>query len=214
MMRIILTAGILFVLAVPTGVLAGWGDLLNSAERVDKLIVNRPAPPPAPEPAEAPEDAPPPRDEPRTAAPRSGDDAHYIQPDDYFISKEDLGSHTYIYVYLSKMVTAPSSNSKDEGEFMKVGDGQNQWTSHIWQSRIASKNELKLGMHIIIFEHNSVKGVYQAPKKKDSARSGSWFYAKITDMSDMYKGFVTVSGNYKAGLNNIRIPIPYRSQDR
>jgi hypothetical protein len=112
------------------------------------------------------------------------------------------------------MVTPPSSGSKDEGEFMKVSDGQNQWTRHIWQSRIASTNELKLGMQIISFNDNNQNSVYQAPNKKDRARGGQWFLAKITDMSDSYKGFITVSGNYKVGMRNIRIPIPYRAQDR
>jgi hypothetical protein len=216
MLRIIVTIGILAIVSAPITVIAGWRDVLDSAERVDKLIVNRPAPPPTEpaEPAEPSDDPPPRQSGSRPAPPRSGDDAHYIQPDDYFINNEGLGSHTYIYVHLSKMVTPPSSGSKDEGEFMKVSDGQNQWTRHIWQSRIASTNELKLGMQIISFNDNNQNSVYQAPNKKDRARGGQWFLAKITDMSDSYKGYVTVSGNYKVGMRNIRIPIPYRSQDR
>lgn len=199
---------VVMLILIPTISLAGWRDVLDSAERVDKLIVNRPSRvvEPAPEPSD---DAPPPSQEPRNSAPRGTDDAHFIQPDDYFIAKEDLGSHSYIYVSLAKMITAPSAGTKDEGEFMKVGDGQNLWTGYIWKTRIASKSELKLGMHFIAFHDNNEKGVYQPPKKKDRARGGTWWYAKITDMSDMYKGFVTVSGNYKVGLNNIRVPIPY-----
>jgi len=207
MLRIIVTIGIMTIVSAPCGALAGWGDLLNSAERVDKLITNRPAPPPQPEPAEPGDEPPPRQSESRPAPPRGNDDAHFIQADDYFISTRELGSNTYIYVDLAKMVTPPSTVSKDEGEFMKVRDGQNLWTSHIWQSRIASQNELKLGMLIIAFNDNHGKDVYQAPRKKDSARGGSWFIAKITDMSDTYKGYVTVSGNYKIGLGNLRIPL-------
>lgn len=223
MLRITVIVGILAMLSAPCSAVAGWGNVLDTAERVDKLMIKRPAPPPPPsEPAEAaePGDEPPPpppqrKNEPRpAAAPRGNEDAHYIQGDDFFISSEELGEHAYIYVDLAKMITPPSSNSKDEGQFMKVHDGQNKWTSHIWQSRIASSSELKLGMHFIAFHNNNRKGVYEAPNKKDSARGGTWWYAKITDMSDLYKGFVTVSGNYKVGLNNIRIPIPYGSQNR
>jgi hypothetical protein len=211
MMRIIVTIGILVMVSAPCLAIAGWGDILNSVDKVDKLIVNRPAPPPA----DTSDDAPPPRgDEPRSAAPRGNDDAHYIQPDDYFISDHGLETNSYIYVYLAKMVTAPTAGSKDEGEFMKVRDGQNQWTRYVWQSRIASRDELKLGMHLIAFNDNHKRDAYQAPEKKDSARGGAWFYAKLTDMSDLYKGYVTVSGNYKVGLNNIRIPIPFRTQNR
>jgi len=217
MLRIIVIIGILAMISMPYSTNAGWRDVLDTADHVDKLIVNHPPPAPVSEPAEQvePRDEPPPRPrESRPAPSHGGDDAHYIQPDDYFINNEGLGNHSYIYVHLSKMVTPPHSNRKDEGEFMKVSDGQNQWTSYIWQSRIASQNELKIGMHVIVFNDNNQNGVYQAPKKKDRARGGQWFYAKVTDMSDTYKGFVTVSGNYKVGLNNIRIPIRYGSHDR
>jgi hypothetical protein len=32
--------------------------------------------------------------------------------------------------------------------------------------------------------------------------------AKVTDLSDMYRGHVTVSGNYKISLNNLRVLVP------
>jgi len=220
MLRIIVVIGILAMMSVPCSAVAGWRDVLDTAEHVDKLIVNHPPPAPASEPAEPaePRDDPPPKPresrESRPAPSRGGDDAHFIQSDDYFINNEGLGNHSYIYVHLAKMVTPPNSGSKGEGEFMKVSDGQNQWTSYIWQSRIASTNELKLGMQVIAFNDNNQNGIYHAPKKKDRARGGQWFLAKITDMSDSYKGFLTVSGNYKVGLHNIRIPIRYGAQDR
>lgn len=200
------------MLILPTVSWAGWGDWLDNAERVDKLITNRPAPPP-PSGSEPSDEAPPERSAAPRATPQSGDDTHYIQPDDYFINDRPLGNQTYIYVALAKMVTAPSGNTKDEGEFMKVKNGENQWTNVIWQSRIASRNELKLGMHVIMFHDNHTKGVYQAPRKKDQARNGTWWYAKITDLSDMYKGYVTVSGGYKVGLDNLRVPLPYGNFD-
>ena len=217
MLRIIITMCVLTMVSVPCGAIAGWGNVLDSAERVDKLIIKRPTPPPSEptEQEEVGEEAPPPRKSTSRPAPsRGNEDAHFIQSDDYFIGHEELGEHSYIYVDLAKMITPPSSGSKDEGQFMKVHDGQNKWTGHIWQSRIASPHELRLGMHFIAFHNNQNNGVYHAPKKKDSARGGTWWYAKITDMSDTYKGFVTVSGNYKVGLDNIRIPIPYGSQGR
>lgn len=133
-----------------------------------------------------------------------GDDDHYIQSDDYFVQKHDLGKNAWIWVDLAKAVTPPTSSSKGEGEFMKVRDGENYWTRHYWQTRIAKKSELKLGMHVIAFNDHKRGDVYQAPERKDEARGGGWFYAKITDLSDLYKGYVTVSGNYKVGLGNLR----------
>lgn len=161
---------------------------------VDKFV----PPPPLPPRYEAPPVAPPPR-------PQMGDDSHFIQPDDYFIQRHGLEGHTWIWVELAKMVNAPSGNTKGEGEFMKVRDGKNYWTSHYWQTRIASQNELRLGLVVIAFNDHRRNDVYGAPEKKDRARGGSWFMAKITDTSDLYKGYVTVSGNYKVSLQNLRV---------
>lgn len=202
------------VLALPVVSWGGWGDVLDNAERVDKLITNRPVPPPVPRPPEPSDEAPSSWNDPPRSAPHSGEDTHFIQPDDYFISDKPLGNRSYIYVSLAKMVAAPSPNTKDEGEFMKVRNGENQWTNVIWQSRPATRNELKLGMHLIMFHDNHSKGVYQGPRKKDQARNGAWWYAKITDMTDMYKGYVTVSGGYKVGLDNLRVPLPYGTFDQ
>lgn len=134
-----------------------------------------------------------------------GEDDHYIQRDDFFISEQPLGQHEWIYVQLSKMVTSPSSKTKGEGEFFRVTDGNKQWTRNFWKSRIAHAGELRLGTVAIIFEGASRDGVYFAPDTKDTARSGSWFMAKVTDLSDLYKGYVTVSGGYKASPKNLRV---------
>ena len=165
---------------------------------VDKFV---PAPPPPPR-YEAPPIAPPPRPNP---PPPMGDDSHFIQADDFFIQRNGLEGHTWIYVELAKMVSAPGSHTKGEAEFMKVRDGRNYWTSHYWQTRIASQSELRLGLPVIIFEGNHRNSIYSAPERKDRARGTSWFMARITDLSDMYKGYVTVSGNYKVSLNNMRV---------
>lgn len=138
---------------------------------------------------------------------RIEDDEHFIQPDDYFISQQGLGGNSWIYVHLGKMVTAPSKKTKEQAEFFQISDGKSIWTKNFWKSRVADENELKIGKMVIIFEGNSPDGVYQPPAKKDDARGGAWFMAKIVDLSDVFKGFVTVSGNYKIALGNLRIPV-------
>lgn len=137
------------------------------------------------------------------------DDAHFVQTDDFFIGDSQLGGHSYIYVSLAKMITAPKSATRDEGEFMKVRDGQTKWTPNIWQSRIAVPEELKFGQNVLMFHDNIVDNIYRAPKRKEQARGGAWWYARITDLTDTYKGYVTVSGNYKVALTAIRVPMPY-----
>ncbi len=188
--------------------LYGIGEAMQEASPVQQD--EEPPPPPQPKPKAKRQAAPPayeqaPASDSGFTAAAGGDDDHFIQSDDYFVQKHDLEGHAWIWVDLAKAVTAPSSGSKGEGEFMKVRDGQNYWTKYYWQTRIANKSELKLGMHVIAFNDNRRNDIYQAPEKKDRARGGGWFYAKITDMSDLYKGYVTVSGNYKVSPGNLRV---------
>lgn len=194
-------------------------DILSRVK--NKLIIQNEEPPPEPEYTPPPPPKPAPKkpskpaynpppasvqaEEPPAPAVAGADDEHYIQSNDYFIQEHGLERNAWIYVNLAKVVNPPSSETKGEGEFMKVRDGQNMWTKHHWRTRIAAKEELRLGMHAICFNDNHRDGVYLSPGSKDRARGGSWFYAKITDMSDIFKGYVTVSGNYKVGLKNIRL---------
>ena len=144
-------------------------------------------------------------------APSSGqpaeasDDEHYIQQDDYFVATEPLGQSSWIYVKLAKMVTPPATQTKQEAEFYQIIDGNKLWTKHYWKTRRANKGELKLGAVVVAFEKQGENEVYFAPESKEESRGGSWFMAKITDVSDLYKNFVTVSGNYKVSIGNLRV---------
>jgi hypothetical protein len=136
------------------------------------------------------------------------DDDHFIQKDDYFFSTSPLGKNSYIYVTLSKMVTEPSDRTKGEAEFFKITDGSNNWSKYYYQTRIIQDGEIRLGAQFIIFEGRRQGGVYVAPETKEEARGGAWFLAKVTDVSDLYRGYITVSGNYKVSPKNLRLIMP------
>jgi hypothetical protein len=131
-------------------------------------------------------------------------DAHYIQPDDYFISDRPLEGHSWIRINVAKMIEAPGPNTNGEAKFLRVHDGKEIWTRNYWQSRIASESEIKLGAVAIMFDYSS-GGIYIPPKQRDDARTHSWFMAKVTDTSTLYKGHVLVSGGYNVSKNNIRL---------
>jgi hypothetical protein len=135
----------------------------------------------------------------------ASDDEHYIQQDDFFVSAEPQGQNSWIYVKLAKMVTPPTTKTKKEAEFYQIIDGNKLWTRHYWKTRQAGKGELKLGTVVVAFDKQGENEVYVAPESKEESRGGSWFLAKITDVSDLYKGFVTVSGNYKVNIGNLRV---------
>jgi hypothetical protein len=82
------------------------------------------------------------------------------------------------------------------------------WSRHYYQSRIAREGDIRLGTLVIAFEGRADENVYLPPETKEEARGGSWFLAKVTDVSDLYRGHATVSGNYKISLKNLRILQP------
>lgn len=131
-------------------------------------------------------------------------DEHYIDDDIVFVSKNAFKGSGWMYVKAAKEVIPPSSKTKNEGQYMIIDNGDEIWTKNHWKTRIASEKELKLGLVIIAFDDND-GGVYVAPENKSDAINDSWFMAKITDMSDKYRGYVTVSGGYKVSLENIRV---------
>ncbi len=170
-----------------------------------------PEPPPPPPPTRKRTPSRPLPAEEAVAAPiemAAGDDDHYIQGDDYFIADQPLGDNSWIYVRLAKLTTPPSGQTKGDAKFMQVTDGKEVWTKYFWKTRKASNADLKLGTMVIMCEIGGDDSTYRAPNSKEEGRSSNWFMAKITDMSDTYRGYVTVSGPYKASLNNLRILLP------
>lgn len=162
------------------------------------------------------DEAPPPPTEDRPAAAEvdapsadqaaaATDDGHFIQQDDFFLATEPMGQSSWIYVKLAKMVTPPAAATKNEAEFYQIIDGNKLWTRHYWKTRPADKGDLKLGAVVVAFDKQGESDVYIAPESKEESRGGSWFMAKVTDLSDLYKGYVTVSGNYKVSLGNLRV---------
>ena len=135
-------------------------------------------------------------------------DAQFIQSDDYFISSEAYKSQTYIYVTLAKMITKPGAQTKNEAQFMAIADGKESWTKIYWKTKIAAQSDIKLGTVVISFNDNiGDEEIYNAPEDKDTARREAWFMAKVTDTSDLHRGYVTVSGGYKVSVDNLRIPV-------
>ncbi len=132
------------------------------------------------------------------------EDEHYVQSDEYFIGYEKFAL-PWQYVYLSKVITPPTKQTKDEGQFMMVSSGQEIWTKFYYKTRKATEKEIKIGTQVIAFEAMDNESVYRAPESRDEMTSYNWFMAKITDVSDLYKGFVTVSGDYKVRLDNMRV---------
>ena len=137
---------------------------------------------------------------------RGSGDTHFFEEDYFLVSKEPYKSG-WISVRVARLVTPPSKETKNEGQFMFISDGSEIWTKYYWSSRIATAADIKIGQIVFASEaHANSDGVYFGPESK-SETYDSWFMSKITDISDKHKGYVTVAGNYKVSIDALRIPV-------
>lgn len=139
------------------------------------------------------------------AAPAGNADAHYIQPTDYFFQEESNPNAEWAYIKIGKLVTPPTPETKNQAQFMNVSSGINEWAKWWTQSRIATRADLKLGTEVIFFDMGGEGETYRAPESNQEARSYSWCITRITDVSELFKGYVMVGGGYKIQESNLRV---------
>jgi hypothetical protein len=132
----------------------------------------------------------------------TGEDRHWIQPDDFFIS-ESPWSHGWIYVHLAKL-TQPATPPSHDARFFQLDSSREVWTANHWKTHPAEPRELALGTLALCFNDHISDGVYNAPANKDAARTGAWFLGKITDTSDAAKGWIRID-SYKCLLDAVRV---------
>ncbi|HRY83993.1 MAG TPA: hypothetical protein P5533_05100 [Candidatus Cloacimonadota bacterium] len=134
-------------------------------------------------------------------------DAHFIQPDDYFVTDELLGDREWIYVELAKMITPATPETKNQAQFLMIQGGSTAWKKYWMRTRIATNADITLGKQVIIYEGNSQNDIYLPPTSNQSTRTENWFLARIVDSSETFRGYVMVGGGYKVALNNLRVVV-------
>lgn len=135
----------------------------------------------------------------------SGEDRHWIQQDDYFISDRAY-EHGWIYVSLAKMKQSPTTKTKGEAQFFRLHDSKDLWVKYFWKTRTAEEADIQVGALVICFEGNGKDNTYHAPENKNSARTANWFMGRVTDTSDLYKGSVRID-TYNCSPEAIRVPV-------
>ena len=133
------------------------------------------------------------------------EDKHYIQTDDFFVSEIPLTDQHYVYVGVAKMIVAPSEESNQQAKFKLTRSDSVIWTQHYHKTRIASKDDLKVGKEVIFFRGTDAEGNYRAPLDADEAHNGDWRLSKIQDLGSLSQGIVTVSGGDRIKRDNIRV---------
>ncbi len=139
-------------------------------------------------------------------APANGaaDDAHFIQTDDVFFVESPRGESPWVFVFLGKILSPASTDSKGKAQLIRVTDGRKFWTAHFWKTRPASASDLKIGAEVIALDRED-RGIYRPPRSKEEARRSNWYMAVITDISELGQGVVTVSGGYKIHTGALRV---------
>lgn len=140
---------------------------------------------------------------PVSSGPRVGEDAHYLQVDDFFVADRAIDGG-WQYVYLAKQKVAPTPGTKGQGQYFRLVESRDSWTEHAWLTRPATGADLRIGAAAFCFEGSGSDGVYGPPRSKDDARTGNWFAGRITDTSDAFKGVFRID-TYNCQLSAIRV---------
>ncbi|MCE1227544.1 MAG: hypothetical protein LWW87_13850 [Geobacteraceae bacterium] len=136
----------------------------------------------------------------------SGDmDSHFIRSDEYFATLRPVKGGGASDVMIAKMLQPASDATKGEAQFMDSHKGTEFWTRTYWKTRPATQEDLKLGATVIYWGRYAKDRVYYAPRNEKEARNVAWKLNKITDISDLFKGEVTVADNKKIAVDSIRI---------
>jgi len=137
------------------------------------------------------------------AAVDSREDAHWVQADDYFVANRAFTSG-WLGVSIAKLKEPPSEASKGEALFFVIHDGHDLRSAYFYRTRPALKADLVLGNLLICFDGNTKAKVRLPPRDKDNARPGAWWLGRITDLSDLAKGYATLAGSYHCAPEALR----------
>jgi len=132
------------------------------------------------------------------------EDEQYVATEDFFISTEPFKNQDWIGISLAKQLQAPTKETKNEGQFLRTSDGKTLWTKYFWKTTPVAAESLKLGDPVVMADLQDENGLYRAPETRDEAVTSAWFMAKVTDLSDLYKDVVMVSGGYKIRKDALR----------
>jgi hypothetical protein len=144
-------------------------------------------------------------DEQEAIAVGGAEDAHFLKQDHWIISNDALPAKGYKYAQIGAPIQAPSAQTKGDGHFINLKDGHSTWTKNAWRTRPATEADIQLGTHVFMLHARDRDRSYRAPKDRAEALSGNWWMAKVTDNSELYKGVVTVAGQYRIQLDGVRV---------
>ncbi len=156
--------------------------------------------------------APPPSSAPSTAygegpgpAYAPGEDQHWFSSDDYLVAPNSQHTERVQEVRVAKMTEPPTDGSKGEARFL-VANGKDLWTRNYHPSRVAEVADLVVGARAFCHSNSTYRPETAGPRNKQDSRNDQWYFGPITDVSDVYKGRISV-GRHSCPIAAVRVPI-------
>ncbi|MBW2453927.1 MAG: hypothetical protein JRI68_05435 [Deltaproteobacteria bacterium] len=121
------------------------------------------------------------------------EDAHYIGEEHWFTAARALPTGKgYVYLAPALPVKPDAPLEGGEGVFIETTTGKQGRYSHAWQTRIATKADLKKGQVVIAPELKAPgqQKTYRAPKTRIEALKTRWWAVNIDDVSGLAKGTI------------------------
>ena len=139
--------------------------------------------------------------------PGANADRQFIQNDDYFVLDNDPAESGYTYAFVAKMITPPSEATRNQAQFLITQSASTVWTEHYRKSRLATRQDLRLGREIIFYDAVDANNHYRSPDNNVEARSGTWVLSRIVDLGELFKNVVMVSDGMRVKETAIRVMV-------
>lgn len=132
------------------------------------------------------------------------EDAHFLASEHWFVGRGPLPERNHVYLDPAVPAKPDAPMAGGEGRFVLTDSGAILLTAHAWQTRMATRADLKKGQLVIAPNIKQGK-TYRAPKTRAEALSTRWWAVKILDTKNLGSGTVTVEGPYEVATDALRI---------
>ncbi len=132
------------------------------------------------------------------------EDEHFVGEEHWFAAKTALPIKGHRYVSLAVPAKPDAPMSGGEGRFVLTTKGNILLTQHAWQTRKATKADLKKGQMVFVPDIKTDQ-TYRAPQTRLEALTRRWWAVKIDSTKDIAKGTVGVEGGYVVAVDALRV---------
>jgi hypothetical protein len=136
-------------------------------------------------------------------------DAQFLEPDDYIVLDAAYDGSGWAYGFVAKMVKPARAETKNEAQFLGVSAKRRCrrfWSAHFYRTRPARAEDVAVGRIAFALDaYTDEQGVYLGPSSRDEIEEAPWFIGTIDDVSELYKGLVSLAG-YKVSVRGLRAP--------